>query len=55
MDNEMEAPQLEQKKLTDWANEPTLADLKADLEAAQPNHDAFVLYVSVVIQHHRHL
>ena len=38
----MEAPQLEQKKLTDWANEPTLADLKSDHEAAQPNHDAIV-------------
>lgn len=27
-------------KLTDWENEPSIMDLKKDLEAAQPSHDA---------------
>ena len=32
--------ELENKKLTEWANEPTLYDLKQDLMDAKPNHDA---------------
>ena len=31
---------LEKTKLTEWANEPTLAGLKEDFRAAQPAHDA---------------
>ena len=33
------------KKITDWANEPTLASLKSDLEQARPHHDAQVLKI----------
>ena len=29
-------------KMTDWANEPTISDLKADYESAKPAHDAHV-------------
>lgn len=29
-------------KLTDWANEPSLLELKNDLEKAKPSHDAYV-------------
>ena len=32
-------------KLTDWANEPTVADLKSDLEASKPAHDARLLKI----------
>jgi hypothetical protein len=33
-------------KLTDWENEPTLADLKADLETAKSDHDAQVAKIA---------
>lgn len=29
-------------KMTDWANEPTISDLKADYESAKPAHDSHV-------------
>lgn len=33
------------KKLTDWEKEPSVMDLKADLEAAKPYHDAQLLKI----------
>jgi len=35
-------PEIEPEKLTDWENEPKLADLKGDLEKAANHHDAHV-------------
>ena len=35
-----------QAKLTNWKKEPSLIDLKADLEATQPSHDAHVTQVN---------
>ena len=34
------------KPLTDWSNEPKVADLKKDLEEASPHHDAHVMKVN---------
>jgi hypothetical protein len=36
----------EDKKLTEWENEPTLLDLKHDLEEAKPSHDAQVTRIN---------
>lgn len=33
-------------KVTDWQNEPTLLDLKRDLEAARPTHDGQVMRIN---------
>lgn len=40
----------EHKKLTDWANEPTLQDLKGDLLEAQSDHDAQVQTVGEYLE-----
>jgi hypothetical protein len=37
---------MEQKPLTEWANEPTVADLKADLEEASTHHELHVADVN---------
>ena len=37
--------------LTDWAKQPTLADLRQDLEDAQSNHDAQVQQITEVLDH----
>lgn len=39
------APKPEVKKLTDWKKEPTVMDLKGDLEACRSSHDNHVLNV----------
>jgi hypothetical protein len=40
MNNEQAAPSTKVERLTDWKKEPTVMDLKADLDAARPEHDA---------------
>lgn len=37
--------------LTDWSKQPTLADLRQDLEDAQSNHDAQVQQITEVLDH----
>lgn len=43
MDEKIGLPKIE--KLTDWSREPSVMDLKEDLEAAKPAHDAHVTNV----------
>jgi hypothetical protein len=45
-DQVLPAPQVPVKKLTKWANEPTLEVLKGDLEAAKPSHDEQVTRIN---------
>ncbi|WP_244832402.1 hypothetical protein [Caballeronia sp. TF1N1] len=40
------APQVPVKKLTKWAKEPTIADLRGDFDAAKPSHDAQVTRIN---------
>jgi len=39
MEEQFRLPEATDKKLTNWKKEPTLQELKADLEAAKPYHD----------------
>ena len=39
-------PQVAQKKLTRWKKEPTLADLKYDVDQAKSQHDAHMNNIS---------
>ena len=39
-------PTGKEKKLTDWANEPTVIKLKTDIDAAKPAHDAHIAKVN---------
>lgn len=39
MNEDTQLPELEPSRLTDWANEPSLQDLKQDLLEAKPVHD----------------
>jgi hypothetical protein len=40
------APQVPQKKITKWANEPTIADLRGDFDLAKPSHDTQVTRIN---------
>ena len=44
-------PGQEDNKLTDWAKEPTLKELKADFEDARSSHDAQVTQISEWLDH----
>lgn len=44
-------PAFEDKKLTDWKNEPSLRDLKADYEDSRSSHDAQAQKISEWLDH----
>jgi hypothetical protein len=46
LDEEQSSGEIVQGKLTDWENEPTLLDLKQDLQDALPDHQAHVTKVN---------
>lgn len=53
MKDETVPPQLREAtdSLTDWSKQPTLADLKGDLEAANSNHQSEVQKITDVLDH----
>lgn len=53
MKDETVTPQLQEAtdSLTDWKKQPTLADLKGDLEGANSNHQAEVQKITDVLDH----
>lgn len=40
------APQVPVRKLTKWVKEPTIMDLRGDLDAAKPSHDAQIVRIN---------